>query len=136
MSQLMKSRTTSISIAATPAAVYEFVSNPQNMPKWARGFAKSVTPSKGDWIVETSGGPVTLRFVNRNELGVLDHRVTLPQGLEINNSMRVVMNGSGSEVLFTLFQTENLSDTEFAADAELVMNDLQTLKRVLESGYA
>ena len=136
MSQLMKSRTISISIAATPAAVYEFVSNPENMPKWARGFAKSVTPAQDGWIVETATGPVTLRFAARNALGVLDHRVSLPQGLEINNPMRVVANGSGSELLFTLFQTGNLSDTELAAEAELVNNDLHTLKQVLESEYA
>jgi hypothetical protein len=131
---LMKSKTISISIACSPAVVYEFASNPENMPRWACGFAKSVAPSSGDWIVETSNGPVTLRFVQHNELGVLDHRVTLAQGLEINNPMRVVANGSGSELLFTLFQTENMSDAEFAADAKLVKNDLRALKKILESG--
>jgi hypothetical protein len=136
MSQLMKSKTLSVSIAASPSAVYEFASNPENMPKWARGFAKAVTPAKDGWVVETAEGSVVLRFVERNAFGVLDHRVSLPQGLEINNPMRVVANGSGSELLFTLFQTDNQSDKEFADDAELVKNDLQTLKRVLESGHA
>jgi hypothetical protein len=134
LAPLMKSKTISISIACSPSVVYEFASNPENMPRWARGFAKSVAPSSGDWIVETSSGPVTLRFVQHNELGVLDHRVTLAQGLEINNPMRVVANGSGSELLFTLFQTENMSDAEFAADAKLVKNDLRALKKILESG--
>jgi hypothetical protein len=134
MSRLMKSKTLSIAIAASPSAVYEFASSPENMPKWARGFAQSVIASKGDWIVETSEGPVKLRFVDRNVLGVLDHIVTLPTGLEIYNPMRVIPNGSGSEVVFTLFQTENLSDKQFADDAELVKNDLLTLRRLLEGG--
>jgi hypothetical protein len=136
MSQLMKSKTLSVSIAASPSAVYEFASNPENMPKWARGFAKAVTLAKDGWVVETAEGSVALRFVERNVLGVLDHIVTLPTGLKIRNPMRVMPNGNGSEVVFTLFQTENLSDKEFAADAELVKNDLRTLKQILESGHA
>ena len=130
----MKSKTLSVSIAASPSGVYAFASNPENLPKWARGFAKSVTPSKGGWSVETSDGSVALRFDDRNAFGVLDHVVTLPQGLEFHNPMRVIANGSGSEVLFTLFQTANLSDKQFADDAKLVKNDLCTLKRLLEGG--
>jgi hypothetical protein len=75
---------------------------------------------------------VALRFVERNALGVLDHLVTLPTGLKIRNPMRVIANGSGSEVVFTLFQTTNLSDKQFAEDAKLVKNDLRALKRLLE----
>jgi hypothetical protein len=40
----------------------------------------------------------------RNHRGVLDHSVTLATGVEILNSMRVIPNGSESDVLFTLFQ--------------------------------
>jgi hypothetical protein len=136
MRQLMKSKTISVAIAAAPFAVYEFASNPENMPKWARGFAKAVTPAKDGWVVETAQGSVALRFVERNALGVLDHIVTLPTGLEIRNPMRVIPNGSGSEVVFTLFQTENLSDKQFAEDAKLVKNDLRTLKGLLERRHS
>jgi len=130
----MKSKTLNVSIAVSPFAVYELASKPENMPIWACGFAKSVTLSKNGWIVETSDGPVTLRFVECNVFGVLDHIVTLPQGLEIFNSMRVIPNGNGSEVLFTLFQAEGRSAQQFAEDAKLVQNDLRTLKRLLEGG--
>jgi hypothetical protein len=33
----------------------------------------------------------------------LDHDVTLPSGETLSNPMRVVPNGTGSEVVFTLF---------------------------------
>ena len=46
--------------------------------------------------------------------------------------MRVVPNGSGSEVIFTLFKTPEMSDKQFAEDAGLVERDLRTLKSVLE----
>jgi hypothetical protein len=84
------------------------------------------------WIVETPDGPVRLRFATWNQWGVLDHLVTLPSGGQVVVPMRVVQNGAGSEVLFTLFQRPGTSDAQFYEDAVLVQRDLETLKRVLE----
>ena len=64
---------------------------------------------------------------------VLDHVVTLPEGQLVLNPMRVVCNGEGSEVMFTLFQLGGMSDGQFAKDAKMVEADLQTLKAVLEA---
>lgn len=120
MRQPIKTKTLSVSIAASPSAVYEFASNPKTCPNGRGGFAKSMTLTNDGWVVETSESSVAMCFVNRNALGVLDHVVTLPQDLEILNPMRAIPNGSGSEVLFTLFQTENLSDKRFAEDVKFV----------------
>ena len=57
--------------------------------------------------------------------------VTLPDGQTFNNPMRVVPNGAGSLVTFTLFRQEGMSDADFARDVGMVESDLQTLKRVL-----
>lgn len=57
----------------------------------------------------------------------------LPSGLEITSAMRVIPNGAGSEVIFTLFQTANMSDDRFVEDARLVENDLCVLRRIVES---
>jgi hypothetical protein len=75
---------------------------------------------------------MNLRFVEHNDLGVLDHYVSPAPGVEAYVPMRVLPNGSGSEVLFTLFQLPGMSDEKYAEDAGLVTRDLQTLKRVLE----
>jgi hypothetical protein len=40
------------------------------------------------------------RFVKRNEFGVLDHYVNPAPGVEVYVPMRVLANGSGSEVIF------------------------------------
>ena len=53
MAKTLGSQTLSISIDCQPARVYEFVSNPENLPKWAKAFCKSVTKSNDDWIMET-----------------------------------------------------------------------------------
>ena len=133
MTSLLQSRTLSVSIDCPPHRVYAFVSNPENLPRWAAGLCKSVSKSEAGWIVETPQGPMNLHFVENNDLGVLDHYVSPAPGVEVFVPMRVLPNGSGSEVLFTLFQLPGMSDEKFAEDAELVACDLETLKRVLES---
>lgn len=97
------------------------------------GAGFSVRNLGGKWIVDTPDGTLEIEFVERNPFGVLDHTVTLPSAVKILNSMRVIANGSGSDVIFTLLQAQNRSDELFLADAALVESDLQTLKRVLEA---
>ena len=63
---------------------------------------------------------------------LLDHEVTLPSGDVIYNPMRVVPNGDGCEVVFSLRSRPDMSDEDFERDAGLVQADLTRLKRVLE----
>jgi uncharacterized protein YndB with AHSA1/START domain len=131
---LLKSVTLSISINRSPQVVYDFVSNAEHLPKWANMFCLSVTRANGDWIVETpQQGQVKLRFAEGNAFGVLDHYVTVSPGIEVYVPMRVVQNGQGSEVLFTLFQTKDMPDEKFAEDVRWVNEDRRNLKNVLEA---
>jgi hypothetical protein len=132
MTTLLQSRTLSISIDCPPDRVYAFVSNPENLPGWAAGLCKSVRRSGSGWIVETTQGPMNLRFAEDNDLGVLDHYVSPAPASEIYVPMRVLPNGPGSELLFTLFRLPGMSDEKFAEDAGMVMRDLETLKGMLD----
>jgi len=132
MASVLRSKTVSVSIESPPRRVYEFVANPENLPKWATTFCRSVRKSGGEWIVETPDGPMGMRFVGRNDFGVLDHYVTVKPGIEILNPMRVVPNGSGSEIIFTSFQLPGMSNERFAEDAGFVERDLGALKKALE----
>src|SRR3990170_1990922 len=113
MAALLKSRTLSVSINCDPGRVYEFVSKPENLPKWAKMFCRSIKKSNGKWIAETPQGPVKVRFTGKNNFGVLDHYVNPGPGVEVFAPMRVVPNASGSEVLFTLFQLAAAPELEF-----------------------
>ncbi|MBI2203273.1 MAG: SRPBCC family protein [Candidatus Rokubacteria bacterium] len=128
----MKATTVSVSIDRAPADVYAFAANPENLPRWAAGLCLSVRRADREWIVETPQGPMGFRFAPSNDLGVLDHYVSPSPGVEFLNPMRVVPNGAGSEVLFTVFQPPDASDEAFAQDVRLVARDLGTLKRLLE----
>lgn len=132
MASVLPSKTLSVSIECPPSRVYAFVSSPENLPKWAATFCRSARRSEGEWVVETPGGPMRMKFVGQNDFGVLDHYVTVQPGIEILNPMRVVPNGSGSEITFTLFQLPGMSTEQFAEDAALVQRDLRALKKMLE----
>lgn len=129
----MKSRTLNITIHRNPKEVYHFVSDLKNLPKWATAFCLSIKKSGKVWIAQTPQGPVKIRIAAKNRFGVLDHTVIPAPGKEIFVPMRVVPNGKGSEVLFTLFQHPGMSAKQFSADSRLVRRDLKTLKNVLEA---
>jgi hypothetical protein len=127
------SKQISESIDRRAADVYEYASDPANLPQWAPGLGNSVDNVDGQWFVDTQSGRVGFAFVERNKYGVLDHEVTLPSGEVIYNPMRVVPHGDGCEVVFSLRRLPDLSDEDFARDAGLVQADLARLKHVLEA---
>ena len=133
MATMYQSRNLSVQINRNARDVYDFTSAPENFPQWASGLGQSLKKVNGDWIAETPQGPMRVRFTEHNEVGVLDHWVSPEPGVEIYIPMRVIPNGSGSELIFTLFRLSDMSDEKFAADAEWVMRDLTALKNLLET---
>ncbi len=127
-----ESRHVSVWIDRHAADVYEYASNPANLPEWAPGLGSAVENVDGKWYVETPSGRVGLAFVERNEYGVLDHDVTLPSGQVVHNPMRVIPGGDACEVVFTLRRLPGVNDEDFARDAGLVQADLTRLKHILE----
>lgn len=113
--------------------VYDYASDPANVPAWAPGLATSVQEVDGRWVAESGMGRIIIDFTGRNDYGVLDHQVTLPSGETVYNPMRVIADGAGSEVVFTLRRPPGVSDEEFERDTGLVQADLNTLKKVLEA---
>jgi hypothetical protein len=113
--------------------VYDFASVPENFQRWAAGLGRRFEKSGEEWIAEDPDGrAIRIRFSPPNEFGVLDHTVSAGDGEETRNAMRVVPNGTGAEVMFTLLRGPGMTDQEFAADAAAVQRDLNTLKAMLE----
>jgi hypothetical protein len=133
---LLKSTSLTVSINRDPRTVYEFVSNLENLPKWASKAFQSIKQDKGEWIAETPQGSAKVDLAQRNDFGVLDHYVSLSTlGVEVYVPMRVVKNGiNGSEVIFTLFYESHMSEEKFAQDVKMIEQDLKNLKNIMEEG--
>lgn len=121
-----------ISINCSASKVYEFASNPANLPRWATGLSGSINNINGEWIAESPMGRIKIKFADKNKFGILDHEVTLSSGEKIYNPMRVFPNNDGSELVFTLYHRPDMSDKMFEDDAKLVKRDLEKLKNLLE----
>ena len=112
--------------------VYAYASSPANLPRWAPGLGNSVEEVDGQWFVDTPAERVRFAFAPLNDLGVLDHYLTLKSGEVVHVPMRVIADGSGSEVVLTVRRRPGMTDDEFKADGDAVAADLARLKRVLE----
>ena len=121
-----------VSIARSAADVYSFVRDPASLPTWAAGLGAGVEERDGRWFAAGPLGEVEVRFAPENAFGVLDHDVTLPDGTTVLNPMRVVPDGEGCEVVFTVRRAAGTTDAAFEADAAAVRTDLATLRRVLQ----
>ena len=142
----MRSRHVSTVIRRPPEQVYDYARDPANLGAWAAGLASGrIEPGVGSGaegggadgdgdrgdtlVVDSPMGRVSARFLPRNELGVLDHEVTLPDGTVTYNPLRVVPHPDGAEVIFTL---RGVDDDEFEQDAAMVAEDLARLRAVFE----
>ena len=128
----MKSRTMNTSINSNPQIVYDFVSNLENLPRWAFNTFPSIRKVNGEWVVDTSQGQNKVMLAERNNFRILDHHVKLTSGVEVYVPMRVVKNGDGSEVMLTVFQTPEMTDERYAEDIKTVEKDLNHLKTLIE----
>lgn len=129
---LLEVRHVSVSVNRPPEVVYGFAAKIENLPKWAAGLCKTIRNVNDEWIADGPAGKVKVRFAERNAFGVLDHDVVLESGVTIHNPIRVVPNGAGSEVMFTLLHQPGVSAEDFAEDAKAVERDLRTLKALVE----
>jgi hypothetical protein len=124
-----------MSINSAAEKVYDFVSIPENFPKWATAFCLSFQKSieENKWIIDTPNGQATIRFAEKNKFGIVDHFVSPSPNFEIYIPMRIVTNNLGSEVMFTIFRLPNMSDDQMAKAIDLVEKDLNNLKQIMEN---
>jgi uncharacterized protein YndB with AHSA1/START domain len=130
----MNSQTQSVRIAVAPEHVYGYVSDAQNLPQWATGFAKSVrAQGSGTWKVETPQGEVGLQVTADPNQGVIDFWIEPAPGIRVLAASRVVGYGGVTEFMFTQFQPPGMPDAVFESQVEAARTELDGLKTRLES---
>jgi hypothetical protein len=131
-----RSDTQTVRIEAHPEQVFDFVSNPENLPRWAVGFCRAIRLSPDDperWIVSTARGDVSIRFVVDRALGVIDFVFEPARGVQATAFSRVLSNASGCEYVFTQFRGPETSDEEFDALVDTLVEELQVLRGLIHA---
>jgi Polyketide cyclase / dehydrase and lipid transport len=135
---MRRSITRSISINAPPQVVLGLVADPTELARWAPAFARAARPAGGDrWRIDTGDGEWDVRVRVSPELGTVDFLMAdAPRGVEIGVFARVLRNGCGSELVFTRFFPDSMSEIEVAEQKAVVAVELQTVRALCESGHA
>jgi hypothetical protein len=124
--------TKSVFIQASPQSVVRFLRDPENLPRWAVGFAKGVRKDHGGWVVMTGGGEMGMRIVADEATGVVDFFMCPAPGIEILAGSRVLPNLDGTEYVFTQFQAPGSPADQFMKSVEALRHELTVLKALLE----
>src|SRR4051794_27216632 len=70
--QTNRSETRSISIAAPPEAVLDFLADARALPRWAPNFARAVRPDGDHWLVDDGEAQFAIDLRVSREAGTVD----------------------------------------------------------------
>ncbi|ONI66833.1 hypothetical protein BWI15_26945 [Kribbella sp. ALI-6-A] len=121
----------SIAIDAPADAVFAFVADPRNLPRWAPGAAKSVQPSGDDWLLDNGQAEVRITVRTSEEHGTVD--LLSPDDPRSGVFTRVLPNGTGSEYQFTLFFPEGTPQDAVDQQLTVIEQELATVRTLCEA---
>lgn len=132
---MMNSAVVTCTVTREAKALYEQVWHPERFAAWASGLSQARLQAQADgtWTGQGPEGPIRVRFTDHNPHGVMDHWVDIGGDTIFYIPLRIIANGTGSEVMLTLFQYPGMTDERFAADRDWVMRDLLALKALGEA---
>src|SRR5918995_503083 len=123
----MRADTQTITLPANAEDAFTFLAQPENLPRWAVGFARGIRREGDGWIVETPQGEIPIRIAADATRGTIDFQMRVAPGLEAVAYSRVVPNESGAEYVFTQIQMPGMTDEVFAAQRAALAEELAIL---------
>lgn len=132
----MRSNTQHITINVDRRTLFEFLADPNNLPRWAVGFCRAIRRDGDHWFVQTSQGEVAVRYVTHADLGVVDFYLSPAPGIEVDAFSRIVPNGDGAEYVFTQFQAPGMPDEAFEAQVSALKEELVVLRALMHAQAA
>jgi uncharacterized protein YndB with AHSA1/START domain len=108
---ISRATTLAVTIHCRPERLFEVAADPSRWPEWAVAHLSC-----------------------DGRAGTIDHRLGGPGGA-LRTSARVLANGTGSELVLTVFQPDRMPDEDFDDEVARLEADLAALKRQLEPGW-
>lgn len=129
---LQHAQTRSIAIAAPPATVLAYVSNPQNLPRWAPSFAPSIIERDRQLIVRRADDS---EFAICVQAGAKEGTVDIVSAIDHRRGAftRVLPNNDGSEFVFTLLFDRSTPETAIADQMAIIDEELAAVRDACEA---
>lgn len=126
-----RAETRTISIAAPPSSVFDFVGDARNLPKWAPGFAPNISASGDEWVVDYGSEKLRLRVRTSRDGGTVDFLRS--EDPRTGGFTRVLPNGEGAEYQFTLLFPAGTPDAAVADQLKIIDEELASVRRFCEA---
>jgi RNA recognition motif-containing protein len=130
MKNTESSKTLTASLPQDAQVLFVWIADPENLAKWHTSFCRSLRKENGSLIADSPRGPVPVRFIRDDRSLVLDLLTEVTEGIELTNAIRILSNGEGSEMVWTLVKPEGISDSVFHEQLRWAGSALQNLRKV------
>jgi len=130
----MNSKTLACVVSAPKEKVFRYLSNIENLPKWATEFCHELKVVDGKYKVLTCPAAgnmeVFFRIQADEKTGVIDMLAGPTEDQMAVFPTRVVeLPGGSSAFIFTMFQPPGLPDEQFQAQYESLKKEFENLER-------
>lgn len=130
----MTTVTKMVVIDREPQAVFTFLADGANWPKFAIHNIFSAQPGAADdWTIETPRGTGLLRLKTNAAFGIVDHEFIDPKEGGWDVPARVVPIGKAAAFIATLTKPEPMTESAFQTGMALFEEELLILKSILET---
>jgi hypothetical protein len=123
----MRADTQAVTLPASAEEVFVYLANPENLPRWAVGFARGIRREGEEWVVQTASGEMPVRVAANAARGTIDFHMRVAPEIEAVAFSRVVPNDAGAEYVFTQFQSPGMPDEVFAGQRAALAEELALL---------
>jgi len=126
----MRSRTVTAVFPAPRERVFQYMSDIDNLPRWATEFARELKVVDGRHVVVNGLGEFVFKIESDEGTGVVDmYAGPTEDELGVFPTRVVELPGGGSAYSFTMFQAPGMPDELFESQYESLRREFGNLER-------
>ena len=126
----MRSRTVTAVFPAPRERVFQYMSDIDNLPRWATEFARELKVVDGRHVVVNGLGEFVFKIESDESTGVVDmYAGPTEDELGVFPTRVVELPGGGSAYSFTMFQAPGMPDELFESQYESLRREFENLER-------
>lgn len=125
----------SIGIDKPAAAVFAYIAEPSNLPKWTHAF-QSADATSAELVTPNGAVPISLQTISNEDYGTVDWQMTFPDGTVGTAYSRVTPDGADRAIYsFVLMAPPvplEMLEGALSSQMEILAGELVALKGLLE----
>jgi hypothetical protein len=131
----MRSRTVTAVFPAPKQRVFEYMSDIENLPRWATEFAREMKVVDGRHVVVNGLGEFLFEIEADERSGVIDmYAGPSEDQMGVFPTRVVELPGGASAYSFTMFQAPDMPDELFESQYESLRREFENLEREFAAG--